>query len=302
MTGKGQEDRQWGWLMAAAFFFVLQGVAVAGPTVRVVGVTAGWARMADLDLSVLKLHRIAFDAIDPNFAEDGRLNFAGTPLVKVLELAGLEQGTEVTVVGEDQYVGYLTPNRLARGILAWERDGDPISPMKGGPLKIMFPEDAGEHASCYTWYVVALVQGRPAGDSLTVTVNGDSTVFERADLMALSEPLPANRVSIAQGCRNNFDELMASLKAVPLNRLIGSLSEPGGRMVEFWPYFGPVVRLRADVLLDDTLIVTGRDDRALHPALGGPFCVVFPVEDHPSLQDRVPESGAYFFLKAIVVK
>ena len=91
---------------------------------------------------------------DDNFKEEGVTGFTGIRISRLLELAGkgVDHGRQqgLTIIGRDQYVGYLPKDKLERGFLAWEMNGNPITGLKGGPLKLIFPKDAGIHPSCYT--------------------------------------------------------------------------------------------------------------------------------------------------------
>lgn len=135
--------------------------AAPAPSVEITGSGSAWSESVTLGLSDLLPYGTSLTTVDPNFKKDGTQRFTGIPLVKLLGLAGLDNDHGLTVIGADQYVGYLTPGRVARGMLAWASDGGPISGFKGGPLKLMFPDRTG-HVSCYTWYVAGLVQGCPA--------------------------------------------------------------------------------------------------------------------------------------------
>jgi|GEM_PF-1137097 len=281
---------------------VLAGDKTPGLEFSVTGRGMTWADTVTLDLSDVMPWARRLNALDPNFPEDGKQVFTGVKLTRVLELAGLDNDHSLTVIGSDQYVGYLTPARVARGMLVWEAEGRPVSKFRGGPLKLMFPGGAGVHSSCYTWYVTALVQGSPGAPDLTVTVRDNQHKYSISDLVAKSEPLPAHLVSIAQGCRNAFAprDLDQPARSVSLTRLTGDLSRAGS--LELVPYYGPVVRLKPEALAVDARIIVRYGDQDLHPALGGPYTVVFPVEARPELKGLVPESGAFFFLKTIKVR
>ena len=279
----------------------MAGETSPGPRVAVTGNGMAWSDAVTFSLSDFTPWAVSLDALDPNFPEDGKQVFKGIKLSRVLELAGLKNRFRLTVVGSDQYVGVLPPRQVDQGMLVWEAAGQPVSGLRGGPFKLMFPTEAGVHASCYTWYVAALVQGRPKVPDLTVTVQGETLRYPMADLAARAEPLPSHLVSIAQGCRNAFTAtyLDQPVRGVSLTRLTGDLSFASS--VELIPYSGPVVRLTPDALAFDAWIIVRCGDKDLHPALGGPFTVVFPVEDHRELTPLVPESGAFFFLKTVVV-
>ena len=291
-----------GLLAWTMILFCLSGEGLAAPSVSVTGCDMHWSDAVVLDLSDFASQGKILETVDPNFKGDGKQAFTGIPLTRLLKMAGLENTHGLTVIGSDQYVGYLTPERVAQGMLAWEMGGKPIAGLKGGPLKIMFPEQAGVHASCFTWYVTALVQDRPAGEALTIVTSGGKTQYPFSDLALVSAPLPSGRVSIAQGCRNEFAEAASNkpARSVNLRRLTGDLSR--ATSVELVPYYGPVIRLRPEALAFDAQVIVSCGAKNLHPALGGPYSIVFPVEEHHELKSMVPESGAFFFLKAVIVR
>jgi len=291
-----------GFLMAVFCLVCCAGAMAQEPLVKVTGHGMAWSDAVALSLSDFIPRASRLEAVDPNFPEDGKRVFRGVKLTRVLELAGLGKGHGLTVIGADQYVGYLTPVQAARGMLVWEADGRPVSGLRGGPLKLMFSGGAGGHASCYIWYVAALVQGRPKVPDLAVTAMDRPLKYPYADLCAWAEPLPPRLVSIAQGCRSTFAGGTSDMpvRSVSLTRLTGDLSRADS--VELIPYYGPVIRLKPEALAFDARIIVRWGTQNLHPALGGPFVVVFPIEAHHELKALVPESGAVFFLKTIVVR
>jgi len=90
----------------------------------------------------------------------------------------------------------------------------------------MFLDQAGVNASCYTWYVEALIAGRLDQAVLRVQMNGKERTFTRKDLVSHAGELSARMLSIPQGCRNEFKGFQAEKKRfmqypfpVSLNRL-----------------------------------------------------------------------------------
>ncbi len=49
-------------------------------------------------------------------------------------------------------------------------------------------------------------------------------------------------------------------------------------------------------------LVWQMNDKPLGQFNGGPFSIIFPVEQHPELKGLVPESGALLFLKKIIIE
>lgn len=253
-----------------------------------------------IDLDAMIPHARRFTTLDPNFKEDGPTRFTGIPLKTLTGMAGLNVDNGITVIGSDQYVGFLSEERIRgdRGILAWQMNDAGIPKVKGGPLKLIFPEDAGVFPACLTWYADTIVAGSFAFPTLKVTRNGETMRYPYRQLIDISRPLPRQLNSIPQGCRKEFT-LNSSGKrfsAVPLDYF--TADTPSDQVV-LRPYSGKDIVLKGAVLSYPAFLVTGCDGSPLHPAFGGPFALVFPVEAHPELADLVPESGAAFFLEEI---
>ncbi|WDP90034.1 MAG: molybdopterin-dependent oxidoreductase [Desulfobacter sp.] len=252
-------------------------------------------------------HAETFNTLDINFKEDGPARFTGIRLSRLAKMAGMNPHHPLTVVGSDQYVGYLPGELLGKGFLVWEINGKKITGLKGGPLKVVFPQQLGVHPACFTWYVEAMVAGSGTEARLSLVHRDTVRQYSRKELEALATPLDPSLFSIAQGCRNSFPSLPGGkeILAVPLSRLLAeTLAEKGGAKVavELVPFAGPVVTLPPDIARSPAYVVISCDGRPLHPALGGPFSVIFPVETHPEMADLVPESGALFFIEKVIIQ
>jgi DMSO/TMAO reductase YedYZ molybdopterin-dependent catalytic subunit len=66
----------------------------------------------------------------------------GVTLSTVLDAAGVEGGTHVTVASASgTYSSCMPLADAARGMLAWTRDGEVLTPEAGGPLRFVTPPD-----------------------------------------------------------------------------------------------------------------------------------------------------------------
>ncbi len=291
----------WGFLCLILVFIPL---ARAGYTVKMAGGDGVWPDFVELDVADLPPFSETIETIDPNFKEEGITSYTGVRISKMLELAGLPIDMGLTVIGSDQYVGFFPKEFLNQGLVAWQMNGAPIKSLKGGPLKIIFPDRVNIHSSCYTWYVDAMVAGPVAQAILSVQIQDKETAYKFSDLIGHAQNLDPKMLSIAQGCRNEFviQQLGKAIKAVPLDYFIpvGQAKQIGS--VTLVPFSGPRVTLKPPLTNYPIFIIVSWDNLPLHPALGGPFSVVFPVEEHPELTGLVPESGALFFLKQILVE
>ena len=298
---------QWGILWGILFFSLAAITpALSDPAIKLVGPDSVWPEFTRIDLTSLKPYEEILTTIDPNFKKDGATEFRGIRIPKLLEIARIRSDQGLTVIGADQYVGYLPKEKLVDGFLVWEMNQKPIRGLKGGPLKIVFPETTGVHTSCYTWYVDAMVAGIAERAELTVVAGSRQARYRRTDLLAHAGPLTPALFSIAQGCRNEFkaQSTVSQIQAVPLTYFFppDQLDPEEINTIVLKPFSGPEIQLSPDILNYPVFILVACDEHPLHPSLGGPFSIVFPVEDHPDLQGMVPESGALFFLEKIIVK
>jgi DMSO/TMAO reductase YedYZ molybdopterin-dependent catalytic subunit len=67
--------------------------------------------------------------------------WAGVGLDVVLDVVGAEGGFVTVVAGSDTYSACLPVADARRGVLAWERDGEPLGADAGGPLRYVGPSD-----------------------------------------------------------------------------------------------------------------------------------------------------------------
>lgn len=280
----------------------------ANESVKVMGSDIGWPVFSNVDISSVHPFAEQFETIDPNFLDDGVTAFKGVRLSKLLDVAGVNAGSGITMIGSDQYVGFLPAGYLNQSFLVWEMNQKPIPAIKGGPLKIMFPDSIGMHTSCYTWYLEAIVADPLKNAELTVEIKETKKVFSKEELHPLSEPLKPALFSMAQGCRNEFEKQSGGKKvmAVPLSALLQQKGKPLDKskfsFIQVKPFVGPAITFEPKILDYPVTIIISCDGHRLHPALGGPFSLVFPLEDYPELGSVVPESGALFFLEKIVAR
>ncbi|MCP4718756.1 MAG: molybdopterin-dependent oxidoreductase [Desulfobacteraceae bacterium] len=280
--------------------------AFANTDIKIMGGHFIWPSFLSMDTESLKPHGKTIHTIDPNFKADGITSFTGIGLKKIFDLAGIPLENGITIIAADQYVGYLSKEQVSQdmAILAWQMNDKPLGQLKGGPFKIVFPEQANVHGSCYTWYVDTLIAGRMDQAVLTVQVYGRSTPYTRKDLAPHARELPPNLLSIPQGCRNEFkgQQPGQNFYAIPLSRLIKPAEIKKAKRIKLIPLAGPAMTLKPEAFDYPVFIIVSYNKDALHPALGGPFSIIFPVEQHPGLKGLVPDSGALFFLEKIIIE
>ncbi|MBU7014287.1 MAG: molybdopterin-dependent oxidoreductase [Theionarchaea archaeon] len=87
------------------------------------------------------------------------IEYGGVLLKDILDYLGAENFAEVTVVATDGYSAVIKAEDLGLGILiAYTADGEEIGTKSGGPLKIVFSEDAQEvyAPEAWVWWVTDL--------------------------------------------------------------------------------------------------------------------------------------------------
>lgn len=254
-------------------------------------------------LDAMKPFGRTFKATDPNFIKDGQTAFTGIRLKKIFELAGIDLKSGITMIGQDQYVGFLPKEKVEQAVphLVWEIDGKPISRLKGGLLKIVYPDAANIHGSCYIWYVDALVSGRIEPAAFELNVKNSRHYVRLDDLAGDMQTIDHRMFSAPAGCRIGLKppDGTEKIQAVPLKRLLESVKTETFRQVTLVTFAGSPIKLAGNALDYPIYILMNRNGQPVHPAFGGPFSVIFPVEKFPALASVAPESGALFFLESI---
>ena len=289
--------------------FMIVSIPVPGPagaealTIHYSG--AGREQSAAVSLNEIRTYSDVIRTVDPNFEEDGMVEFSGISLKHLLDSRQIPFDQGLTVVGHDQYIGFVSPSAVKSGsvIAACRMDGSVISPQKGGPLKIMYAGGKERPLSAYTWYVRSIYVGRIDNPVLTVRDGNEMRKLHHENLDAVSEKLEKRFFSSPAGFRSNLRGKVPGedIRCVRLARLFEQQHIRPERAVEFTPSVGSAVKVPARFVNFGIKVIYKTGHKALHPAFGGPFSVIFPVEKYPEMTGRVPESGALFFVKQIVV-
>jgi hypothetical protein len=126
--------------------------------------------------------------------------------------------------------------------------------------------------------------------------------ISQKDLNDLSSPIERESVSLPPGCRDLYSGSPGNFTAVNLNKLLTAAGIRSAKIIELVPWAGPGVTINAELVEDHVRIISGMGSNTLPPVFGGPFSVMFPMETHTELIGKVPETGALFFLKKIIIK
>lgn len=256
-----------------------------------------------IPMAALARDAVRVMSLDPNFKPKRSSRFTGVPLQRILDRAGVGPMKGVTVIGRDQYAVYLPASLAANPgvIVAWEREGQPLSAYQGGPMKLLFPPELKMHPSAYCWFVEALIPDYVEQPTVTVRENGKATRYTPSDLDALRPEKRSLFLSIPLGYRRDLS-MVAQPSRVTALRLSTLFSERNlaGKRVTLTPFSGRPIALPAAPLLScEVLLVYRIDDAPIHPALGGPFALFFPVTACRALEGLAPETASLFYLNEI---
>ena len=275
--------------------------AFANPGITLVNCSEDGPLSGIVSLEEMKKHSRNLRVIDLNFKSNGVCNFTGIYLDQLMGISRLSPREGITILGADQYMAYLPREALNTGFLAWAMDGKSLGPLEGGPLKILYTSGSNPHPDCYTWYVDAVVLDRLDNAMLTVTHGRGMDFYRRMDLLDRAKPLDIRFMAIPRGCRHRFEGPLPGdgLLALPLVELIPD--DVSVKQIICRSMTGPEFHLSPEILSRVQLVI-GYGDTSLHPALGGPFSLYFPLEIPAHLSHLVPDSGGVFYLTEIGVK
>lgn len=258
-----------------------------------------------VSLDEIKARNDVIRTVDPNFKEDGLTEFSGISLKRLLALDHIPYEKGLTVVGHDQYIGFVSASAIKSGsvIAACKMNGDEVPKGKGGPIKIVYSEESDMPISAYTWYVDTLYAGRIKNPVLKVANGTDVWKLRHEDFSGICEKLEKRFFSSPSGFRGKFRERdsVDDIKCVSVENIFGLKNIQADKFVEFIPSAGPSVKIPAKLVSKGVKVVYRTGKNALHPVYGGPYSVMFPLEVYPEMAGSVPESGALFFLKKISV-
>ena len=294
--------------IATGFFILLlfSNNLFAGVGVRILTSTDQGSKFTRVDLETMQTFASTVKAIDPNFQKDGLAEFTGITLKRLLSISNISFDNGVTVICADQYIGYIPFQILFKdqALLAWHLNGNRISRLKGGPLKIIYPDEAQIHGSCYVWYVDTIIAGELTRPSFQLTYQGNTRKLRIDDISSGVERLDEKLFSMPLGCRNGLETKKTGrvINVITLKKLIDLEIGKEVNQVTFIPFAGASIRINKAALSFPVYITLSFDGKPIHPALGGPFSVIFPIEQYRALAGIVPESGALFFLNQIILE
>ena len=294
-------------LFSSLFFFDEPSIASSGEPpgrITILGPRQG-AFPKVIPFSTLAGEAVSLSSVDPNFDPKTLSQYGGVPLRSILDRAGIGPMRGVTIIGRDQYAVYV-PEKIAANpqvVITSEREGKPLSDYRGGPLKLLFPPELNMHVSAYCWYVETLIPDYYENPSVTVRVNGKARRYTPSDLDALLPEKKSFYLSIPAGYRRDLPKLVQPSRVTALK--LGALfagEDLSGKKMTLTPFSGRAMTLPVEPLLScEVLLVYRINDEAIHPAMGGPFSVYFPVMTCGELEGIAPETASLFFLNEISI-
>ncbi len=287
------------------FVLLLQSSAFA-LVIQVVTSTDQGYQTRSIDLEIFKSEESSLIGVDPNFKKDGSTKFSGISIRQFFAHLKIKTSKGITIVARDQYIGYLTSQDIEKDIalLAWAMNDKPILDLKGGPLKIVYPDQAGMHGACYIWYADTIFVGDFPKRFIELVVDGNSEQIYLEKLLPQAQILDHKSFSIPAGCKNGLEmkDVGKGIKVVSLQKILTSKTQGVVNKVTLVPFAGSAMTLDKHLLECPISIALSCGVVPIHPSLGGPFSVLFPIEKCPEHSNFLPESGALFFLKEIIVE
>lgn len=259
-----------------------------------------------VDVKSFESSAVSIHLIDPNFKKDGLTKFTGLSVKQLLNHLKIDTVNGITIAGKDQYIGFLPFQDIEKDIalIAWSMNDKVISPLKGGPLKIVYPIEADVHGSCYIWYVDTIFIGDPDISYFKFTEKNNTKFIYGDALVKKSQVLDHKLFSIPPGCKNSIEmkEYGVGIQVVTLQSLLKEHATGTPGRISLVPYVGPRIVLDTNIQEYPIYIALSCGKKPIHYSLGGPFSVIFPVEKYRHLATVFPESGALFFLKEIIAE
>jgi hypothetical protein len=215
-------------------------------------------------LEQMKRFPSVIKAVDPNFKKDGQVEFTGITIKKLLSLVSVSCDQVITLSRSDQYVGFV-PGKVIRkgaGLLSWKINGQPISLIKGGPLKIVYPDDEKAHGSCI--HGMLIPSGRLENPFLKVEYHSDSKTIYFRELILKANPFDSKNLSIPSGCRNGLKQSVTKVQSILLSPFLEGLhAGHKDKKIRFIPFAGPEIMMSSDDLKYPIHIVLGKGKSSL---------------------------------------
>ncbi len=270
-----------------------------------------YARNANLEVQEvvveeadLRPYLTTIEITDPIFAKDGPQQFGGIPIAKLPELLGLtEFEGDVTMLAND---GYSTHEPLedliqAGALLAFEQNGKPISPRRGGPLKVV--SEQNRDIGLYTWYVERVLFGHLDLVPAVQVQQGDAVEeWSRERLMRAPQAKLARVLPIPRGVRKGVmvPNESTDVGVVALHHLVPH--RPANQSLELHSTLGSSLLLPPETDLSQVLVAYSLEGNPIPETFGGGF-VVLPVQPATATAALFPNKlEAFFHLESIRVK
>jgi hypothetical protein len=251
-----------------------------------------------LALGIKDLKKISsqeIKTVDPNNTEDGTVvkTFQGIAVAKLLDRVGVEAGVkEITFLSFNDYRVTVPLEDLRNYpiLLAWDREGKPLTRSQGGPLYLIFPysdypELPKKYSDAYwAFYVTDVIIG---DESINLKVDSKpydvgSQVFDRQAL----EALPQTTIRESVGYKIGWTPEKVPLKGVRLQEIIAkanfNLSPQGRVLIKGKASINsdrntPVELPNLEIANCDIILATrwGEQEQIIPAKMGGPVTLAF---------------------------
>ncbi len=245
------------------------------------------------------------EVTDPIFSKDGPQQFSGMPFEDLPQVLQLEQPFEgdLTMLANDGYSTHEPFTDLVRAgaLLAFEQNGEPISPRRGGPVKVMSTSE--RDVGLYTWYVKMLLFGHIDLVSSVEVQQGDATQAWSREQMLRASRSTLNRVlPIPRGVRKGVmvPNENTEIGVVPLSQLLPETAQ--GRPLRLRSSLGLEMVIPAESDRDQLLVAYSLEGNSIPETFGGGF-IVLPAQTGSNESLLFPNKlEAFFHLESIQVQ
>ena len=250
-----------------------------------------------LTQKMMEANATTYTSQDPNFPDDGKKEFKGITIEKIIELTKADENIDgVTFIANNVYVTYEPIEQIRKDnvMIAFSSNGKRIKKNRGGPYMVMH-EQVGDQG-LYNWYIDTVILGTSLTPELTVVEGGNSRVMDAKAIATLPGELLNYVPPVPRGYRKPLaspDRDTQTEGAL----LRDFLTSDNFNEVVLTPYVGKSVTLKKEDLSKPIMVLRSFDNQKIISAYGGPYSVVFPVAEHPDLAGRLPQF--LFFLQKI---
>jgi len=252
--------------------------------------------------TIIDQHTSSFQSFDPNYKRNKINHYSGISFTDMMKQTPFRDFNGITIIATDQFLNFIPNDMLIQsgGMIANKLDNQKISPHKSGPFRVMYPPEHAQNTMAYVWNVETIITDTFNNPELKINEHSLTSSQMKSFIHQEKQkriPRPSGSYSFQKK-----DDAEKLISYVLLNDLLKNFSITG-QTITFTPLAGKKIIVSSDVIKDIPVkLITKIDNHFIHPALGGPFMIVFPIQHYPELSNVLQESANLFFLNKIVVK